>query len=146
MFGLSKENEFVPREPSFMVLDDNAPVLIQGIQEYDTLCPVNPLTGHRDSILKCLTMALSDANKGLVDNLLLELPTIKQMDCSDEVKIDTLVSSLDVLAPADRDLVADALMKISEPLLHSGKKIEPIVDNGSIDFNKGDNPSPDANI
>ena len=37
MFGLINESEWKPLDYEVMILDKNAPVLIQGIQEYDTL-------------------------------------------------------------------------------------------------------------
>lgn len=145
MFGLCKEKEWLQFEASDLRVVDS-PVLIEGKQEYETLCPVNPLTGHRDSPITILRYALTDKNKGLLEKVLQELPTIKQMDVSDEIKLDTLVSALDIHSQTDRDIVAKELLSISEVLLDKGAIESPdSVDKGTIDFANTDSPS-DANI
>lgn len=145
MFGLCKENSWKPAKFSdFKAMD--APVLIEGKQEYETLCPVNPLTGHRDSPIVILRYALTDKNKGLLDKVLQELPTVKQMNVSDDIKLDTLVSALDIQSQTDRDIVAKELLSISEVLLDKGVIESPdSVKADSIDFSNTDSPT-DANI
>lgn len=145
MFGLCKEKEWKQFEASDLRVV-NAPVLIEGKQEFETLCPVNPLTGHRDSPITILRYALTDKNKGLLDKVLVELPTIKQMDVSDEIKLDTLVSALDIQSQTDRDIVAKELLSISDVLLDKG-----IIDSSesvksdNINFAGTESPQ-DANI
>lgn len=146
MLGLIRENDWSPNEPLVGTVDPDAVAVIQGVQEYDTLCPVNPLTGHRDSPLQILKYALSDKNAGLLDVILQELPTVKQMNAPDSVKLDTLVSRLDVRGTAERDEVRNALLKMSDILLDKGQIQEPVKDDSTISFDKNDNPAPDANI
>ena len=146
MFGLDCEKTWLPKEVCLGSLNPDAPVLIEGLQEYETLCPTNPLTGHRDSAVSVLRYALSDKNVGLLDQVLCELPTIKQMNAPDDVKIDTLVSALDVRYSAERDEVTTQLMKISDVLFEKGDISEPLQVDSKIEFNKDDNPNSDANI
>lgn len=145
MFGLCKEKSWKPVDfVEFKAMD--APVLIEGKQEYETLCPVNPLTGHRDSPIVILRYALTDKNKGLLDKVLQELPTVKQMNVSDDIKLDTLVSALDIQSQTDRDIVAKELLSISEVLLDKGViESSDSVKTDSIDFSNTDSPT-DANI
>ena len=144
MFGLIKESEFNPHSTdNFIVLD--APVLLQGKEEYETLCPINKLTGHRDSPAHILATALTDKNKGLLDRVLQELPTVKQMDVDDSVKLDMLVSSLDCISQTERDIVAKNLMEISEVLFDKPFESSQVADPSKIDFSNTET-SPDANI
>ena len=146
MFGLVNEIGWTPNETVLKSIDPDAPVLIQGLQEYETLCPTNPLTGHRDSAINVLRYALTDKNAGLLDAVLQELPTIKQMDVSDDVKLDTLVSALDVRYPAEQDIVRSELMKIADVLFDKGLIDKPLDDGTKIEFNKDDNPNSNENI
>lgn len=145
MFGLCKEKEWKQFEVSELRVV-NAPVLLEGKQEYETLCPVNPLTGHRDSPIMILRYALTDKNKGLLEKVLQELPTIKQMDVSDDIKLDTLVSALDIQSQTDRDIVAKELLSVSDILLDKGViDSSESVQNENINFANTESPQ-DANI
>ena len=147
MFGLINESSFVPCFGDRVDVCMNAPVLIQGVEEYETVCPVNPFTGHRDSIAHVIMSGLGDSNRGLVDTILVELPIIKQMDVPDDVKIDTLVSKLDCVSFAERDAVSEALFKMSDILFDKRASSEQSKDlQSTIEFSNNDVSVSDANI
>lgn len=117
-FGLVSVNrdslyEVESRYPCF----DNKKI-IQGIEELDILCPVDPTTGHRDSFESIVYKALDPKFAGLAQRVIVELPAV-QSDSdlgNDEAKLDTLVSRLEVGSFAERDAVTAQLSDISSVL------------------------------
>lgn len=102
---------------------DGKPVIISGIEEIEVLCPVDPLTGHRDSFENIVKKALDPKYAGLAARVLQELPSVQSDNDArnDEAKLDTLVSRLDTGSLAERDMVIDQLSSISEVLFHRGE-------------------------
>ena len=100
---------------------DGKPGIISGLEEIDVLCPVDPLTGHRDSFENIVKKALDPKYAGLASRVLQELPSV-QMDNdpkNDEAKLDTLVSRLDTGSLFERDAVIEQLSSISDVLFRS---------------------------
>lgn len=120
--------------PDFRFSDDNCPVLIEGAECIETLCPVSSLTGHRTNALTLLGM-VTDSNARLLDNILQVLPSVQELNVPDDVKIDMLVPS-DYGSFAERDAVLKRLADVSDVLFRSASKSE-----DSIKFDAGDSPS-----
>lgn len=101
-------------------INDGKPVIISGIEEIEVLCPVDPLTGHRDSFENIVKKALDPKFAGLAARVLQELPSVQSDGDSrnDDAKLDTLVSRLDTGSLAERDMVIQQLSSISEVLFH----------------------------
>lgn len=95
-------------------VEEKAPVMIDGVEAINTLCPVSKLTGHRTNPLTLLGM-VSDGNARLLDNILQVLPEVKQMDAPDDVKIDMLVPS-DLGSFAERDAMISRLADVADIL------------------------------
>lgn len=114
--------------------DEGVPVLIEGAEAIETLCPVSKLTGHRTNALTLLGM-VTDSNARLLDNILQVLPSVQEMDVPDDVKIDMLVPS-DYGSFAERDSIVRRLADISDVLFKSVSKSD-----DSIKFDAGDSPS-----
>lgn len=114
--------------------DDGVPVLIDGAEAIETLCPVSKLTGHRTNALTLLGM-VTDSNARLLDSILQVLPSVQEMNVSDDVKIDMLVPS-DYGSFAERDSVVRRLADISDVLFKNLPKSD-----DSIKFDAGDQPS-----
>ena len=88
----------------------DAPSICDGILEYDTLCPVSKLTGHRESPITLLKMALGDKDSRLLNAVLQELPTVQQMQgVSDEDKLQLLASRLNTGTFAEQDQLVESL-------------------------------------
>lgn len=120
--------------PDYRFSDDNCPVLIEGVESIETLCPVSSLTGHRTNALTLLGM-VTDSNARLLDNILQVLPSVQELDVPDDVKIDMLVPS-DYGSFAERDAVVKRLADVSDVLFRSVPKSD-----ASIKFDAGDQPS-----
>lgn len=121
-------------QPDYRFSDDNCPVLIEGAEAIETLCPVSKLTGHRVNALTLLGM-VTDSNARLLDNILQVLPSVQELDVPDDVKIDMLVPS-DYGSFAERDAVIKRLADVSDVLFQSVSKSD-----DSIKFDAGDQPS-----
>lgn len=101
--------------------NDANPVIIDGADIYDALCPVNKLTGCRANPLELLRTLSNDPKRSrLLDSLMVELPTIaSDSRLSDDDKIDMMMCRLSTGCPAEDDLYRSQLEKIAEPLFRS---------------------------
>lgn len=122
-FGLVSVNRdsLYNAESRYPCFDDKK--LISGMEEIETLCPVDPLTGHRDTFENIVKKALDPKYAGLAQRVLVELPAV-QSDSdikNDDAKLDTLVSRLDVGSMAERDAVVSQLSSISDVLFRSSE-------------------------
>lgn len=108
-------------ESRYPCFDDKK--LISGMEEIETLCPVDPLTGHRDTFENIVKKALDPKYAGLAMRVLVELPAVQSDDDkkNDDAKLDTLVSRLDVGSMAERDAVVSQLSSISDVLFRSSE-------------------------
>ena len=99
--------------------------IISGMEEIETLCPVDPLTGHRDTFENIVKKALDPRYAGLAQRVLVELPAVvSDSDLkNDDAKLDTLVSRLDVGSFAERDAVVSQLSEISSVLFSSSEPV-----------------------
>lgn len=119
------------------------PVVIEGVESYDVLCPVNKLTGCRENPLELLrTLSNDPKRQRLLDGILVELPTIaSDSRLSDDDKIDMLMCRLSTGCPAEDDLYREKLEVIAEPLFKSfgasSKEVKRDVDN-TVQINKDD--------
>lgn len=111
------------------------PIIIQGVLEFDTLCPVSNFTGRRGNPLSLLTMALSDKNSRLLDSIIQELPTIRDLDVSDDDKLNLLVSRLDTGSFAEQDALTEQLSKVVDVLFPGDPAVANGVEN-HIQFNQ----------
>ena len=108
-------------ESRYPCFDDKK--LISGMEEIETLCPVDPTTGHRDTFENIIKKALDPKYAGLAQRVLVELPFVQSDDDkkNDDAKLDTLVSRLDVGSMAERDAVVAQLSSISDVLFRSSE-------------------------
>lgn len=116
----------------------DAPSICDGILEYDTLCPVSKLTGHRESPITLLKMALGDKDSRLLNAVLQELPTVQQMQgVSDEDKLQLLASRLNTGTFAEQDELVESLRGVCDVLFpDQPDKVEGVQQ--TIEFNNGD--------
>lgn len=115
MFGIISFSVPATKE-CLPVLD--APRVIEGLDILKQVCPVNPLTGKRASILEALGSVTADPKKRyLVDDLIRELPTIRNNpDLDDEGRIMALAERLETGTPSEDARVAERLSEISSIL------------------------------
>lgn len=123
------------REPKSM----ESPVLIDGVTEFETLCPVSKLTGHRSNPLTLLRMALSDKNSRLLDSILQELPSVQEVNACDEDKLSLLVSRLDTGSFAENDVLTHELSKVVDVLFPKQPELKQQAEQG-IEFKAADVP------
>lgn len=138
MLSLANYNLFQsPNEESFAFCETNKQAcvtLIEGITEYDTLCPVSKLTGHRVDPTSLLRVALSDKNSRLLSAILQDLPEVNSMPgVSDEQKIELLVSRHATGTMAEQDIVREQLASIADVLFVNQPELKE-QSQDSIDF------------
>ena len=86
------------------VVDDNAPVVFEGAEVLDALCPVSSLTGNRMSVYEAVQMVGNEKFSRAVDALLPEIPAIaNDSRLSDDDKVSMLMSRLDTGLPSEND-------------------------------------------
>lgn len=111
--------------------------VIEGAELFDTLCPVNKLTGHRSSVFKLLGK-LTGAKADLLNAVLQELPTVQSDPrLSDQDRVDYLVSRLSTGTPAEDALMAERIMNDLDALGLSSKQADKVVES-TIEFDKSD--------
>lgn len=96
----------------------DAPRVIEGLDILKQVCPVNPLTGKRASILEALGSVTADPKKRyLVDELIRDLPTIRNNpNLDDEGRVMALAERLETGTPSEDAKVAERLSEISSIL------------------------------
>lgn len=136
----SKCTEYIP-------LTFSTPVVIEGVSEIETLCPVSNVTGHRANPLTLLQLALSDKNSRLLHSLLQELPVVQQMQgVDDDTKLDLLASRLATGSLAEHDQLVSQLEKVTDVLFPKSPELVKAASEQAIKFDNSDVPpaSPDA--
>lgn len=99
-----------------VVILEDAPAVLEGKQEFETLLPVSKLTGRREDPLMLLKMQFSKDSR-LLDALLQELPVIKSDNSiSDEDKFATLASRLQTGTPYENEQLVYQLQKVADVL------------------------------
>ncbi len=93
---------------------------------YDTLCPINPITGHRDSMLSRLFSGnVSDTEKQLI---LSQLATLKGVnsprDLSDEDLI-SLIPSRYMSDPVEMERYRALVDELRNSVVDPGEPVEP---------------------
>ena len=121
------------------------PAILEGATEYETLCPVSKVTGHRANPLTLLQLALSEKNSRLLNSILQEIPSIpSDSNLSDEDKIRLLPTVRTVGTQAEQDNLVRELMQVADVLFPDNKDVQQqVVDNSSIQFNKSEIPQVD---
>lgn len=112
---------FIPDVPSHNSNFEkiNKPFVIEGVEVYETLCPISKLTGCRENPLALLKSLVSDPAKGrLLDSILMELPSIDNpKSLTPDDVFEQLKPVLQGSAFFDNDKFGERLMAISEDLL-----------------------------
>lgn len=118
------------------------PPMIEGATEYETLCPISKVTGHRANPLTLLQLALSEKNSRLLGSILQEIPSIpSDKNLSDEDKIRLLPSVRTVGTQAEQDNLVRELMQVADVLFPDNKELQQnVVENPQIKFESNDNP------
>lgn len=112
---------FIPNIPSHNSNFEKItkPFVIEGVEVYETLCPISKLTGCRENPLALLKSLVADPAKSrLLDSILMELPSMDNPQglTSDDV-FEQLKPVLQGSAFFDNDKFGERLMAISEDLL-----------------------------
>lgn len=119
---------------------DPNPVIIQGAELFDTLCPVSKLTGVRENPVSLLSRVLDPAKARALDAVLQQLPAMRNEDprMSDEDALDMCMARLETGTPAEDALVAERLASIADVLFV--KPVQAEVET-KIDFSDTETPS-----
>lgn len=123
----------------------DVPIAIEGALEFETLCPVSNVTGHRANPLTLLKLALSDKNSRLLDVILQELPTVQQMTgVDDDMKLELLASRLSTGTLAEQDQLVSQLQKVADVLFPQAPELAKAASEEAIKFEISDVPSASA--
>lgn len=94
-------------------VDDTAPVVFDGAEVLDALCPVSSLTGNRMSIYEAVQMVGNEKFSRAIDALLPEIPSIAiDSRLSDDDRVSMLMSRLDTGLPSENEAYRGYLTKI----------------------------------
>ena len=120
-----------------------APVLIEGVKEINTLCPINKLTGKRANVLSILNMVTDGkVNERALKLVLQELPSEPQDSAmSDAQRFEFVQTRLSTGSPAEDAVVSERLFAVADALGISTKGLDRDSD-GKIVFEKSDAPEP----
>lgn len=87
--------------------------LVEGVKELDALCPVNHVTGDRQSPLDLLNLVLSADRKDLLGKFLQNItPEMSMSQLDDASMLEILPSRLSTGTPAEDALFAKQLEKV----------------------------------
>lgn len=96
--------------------DIDAPKVIDGVMELETLLPVSKLTGRRVDPLSVLQSQFSKDSR-LLDALFQELPTVKSdPSLSDADRVDMLAQRLSIGLPYEQDELVRQLSDVADIL------------------------------
>ena len=100
------------------VLCEDAPRLVEGVSEINTLCPVNKLTGKRSSVLSLLYMVGDGkVNERVINTLLQDLPVIQNdSNLNDADRFNFLAHRLESGTPAEDALMSERLFLVAKDL------------------------------
>ena len=115
---------------------DNNPVVIEGAEVFDILCPVSKLTGCRENPLSLLNKVLSPDKVRALEYALQEVPTVPQegTKMSDDEYLNLLMPRLESGSPSEDAILRSRLASVIDvirPQLESDH---------SIKFESSDNP------
>lgn len=124
-----------------------APVLIEGVQELNTLCPVNKLTGKRANPLAILNMvADGKVNERALKLVLQELPSQPQDSSMNDIqRFEFVQNRLSTGSPAEDAIVSERLFAVADSLGIDISRLDRTSD-GKIVFEKGDVSSEDKDV
>lgn len=98
--------------------------IIEGVTEYDTLCPISKVTGHRGNPLLLLRLGVSDKTARLLDAVLQEIPSVQDMNASDEDKLAMCVQRLSSGTLAENDLITKELSNYVDVLFPNNPEVK----------------------
>lgn len=105
-------DSFIPAESL-----NESPIVIEGADVYDIMCPSSSLTGNRSNPLDLLRVALPDKDYRFLNQILQEVPSISSdPSLSDEDRINLLTYRLSSGTPAEDEIVMHQLMKVADVL------------------------------
>lgn len=96
----------------------SAPRVIEGLQLIEQVCPINPLTGKRSSLIEALLSVSADPEKRhILGEVLNELPTLRSdPNLDDEGRMAVLAERLSTGTPAEDEAFAERLASLSDIL------------------------------
>lgn len=118
-FNLS--NQTIERIASLKVeemVNKEVPIIIEGADVFDVLCPVSKKTGHRENPLSLLAKVLPPDKERLASLILQEIPSIQQEnpDISDSDAIDLCVQRFSTGTPYEDQQIRSALFDAADVL------------------------------
>ena len=109
---------------SIIKSDKVRPVVIEGLEVFNTICPHSKSTGHRENPLSLLGL-LTGADSQLLQSVLQELPSIaSDPRLSDEDRVNYLVPRICSGTPAEQAVIAEKLMNDLDALGLSQRQVE----------------------
>lgn len=118
-FNLSSET--LERSQKLQVdenVNKDVPIIIEGADVFDVLCPVSKKTGHRENPLSLLVKVLPPDKERLASLILQEIPSIQQENpnISDSDAIDMCVQRFSTGTPYEDQQIRSALFDAADVL------------------------------
>lgn len=113
------------------------PILIEGADVYDIICPVSEFSGNRANPLDLLKLALPDKDYRFLNSVLQEIPSIpSDPNLSDDDRVSMLTYRLSSGTPAEDEALMHSLLKVADVLFPNNGSDSVISD--KIEFNPDD--------
>lgn len=124
-------DKYVPEYPVF-----SSPVVIEGADLIEALCPVSEFTGKRTSIIDVLSMSgLDTAKQALLGQVLQELPVdASSRGMSDEDLLNMVVPRLASGTPSEDDAIRSSLSRVVADLRSQIPSVASPDDKNTISF------------
>lgn len=145
MFGII--NSYIVPEVVECIPVEVGSHVIEGLELIEQLCPVNPLTGKRSSLIEAVQTAVADPKKAyLVDKIMKELPALRaDPKLDDEGRLMLLSERLSSGTPSEDEAFMERLSSMSDILFRGApqavkevvkpledKPVAPAVENASV--------------
>lgn len=117
----------------------DAPVVIEGFREIETLCPISHLTGKRENPLSLLAKITDAGKASMLAGLLQQLPNENSDSrLSDSDRISVLAERLSTGVPAEDERFRARLESIADVLFYKPAVRSEVDDNSNIEFTPDD--------
>lgn len=144
-FGLSRSRRCDVKlnkslAPSSVDLKTNNPVIIEGAEYLDLICPVSSLSGNRMSIYEAMQIAGTEKFSRQLDAFLAEFPANNSDSrLSDDDRVSVLASRLNTGVPAEDERYAKQLSQIVGDLYEAyDKSVKESASKETIKFDSAD--------
>lgn len=130
------QHKIFPKDKD-LVINSDAPYVIEGALQFYELCPINKMTGSRLNPLELVGLITTGGKAKLLEQFLAELPRTGSMRGLDDASmLDLVKERLSTGCPAEDARFATDLAKVADVLFTRNDN----VDRNTIEFSPSDPP------